>query len=88
LAPAAKNETAMFDEEECESGCWKYDILEFAIADQHGIYVRNSRSTDMFDEMSKVTKEKERIQYKGYATIRTNLGNLNVELHGDRVSPS
>lgn len=40
----------------------------------------------MFDEMSKVTKEKERIQYKGYATIRTNLGNLNVELHGDRVS--
>ncbi|KAG7532068.1 hypothetical protein FFLO_03876 [Filobasidium floriforme] len=56
LAPAAKNETAMFDEEEY-----------------------------MFDEMSKVTKEKERIQYKGYATIRTNLGNLNVELHGDRA---
>jgi peptidyl-prolyl cis-trans isomerase-like protein 2 len=40
----------------------------------------------MFDEMSKATKEKERVMYKGYATIRTNLGNLNVELHGDRVS--
>lgn len=43
-------------------------------------------TTDMFDEMTKATKEKERISYKGYATIRTNIGNLNVELHGDRVS--
>jgi hypothetical protein len=44
------------------------------------------RLLDMFDEMSKATKEKERVMYKGYATIRTNFGNLNVELHGDRVS--
>lgn len=41
--------------------------------------------TDMFDEMSKYTKEKERLRAKGYATIQTTLGNLNVELHGDRV---
>jgi peptidyl-prolyl cis-trans isomerase-like protein 2 len=40
----------------------------------------------MFDEMSKYTKEKERLRAKGYATIQTNYGNLNVELHGDRVS--
>lgn len=42
----------------------------------------------MFDEMLQVTKEKDRIRNKAYATIRTNLGNLNVELHGDRVSVS
>lgn len=36
--------------------------------------------------MSKYTKEKERLRAKGYATIQTNYGNLNVELHGDRVS--
>ena len=40
---------------------------------------------DMFDEMSKYTKEKERLRAKGYATIQTTLGNLNIELHGDRV---
>ena len=39
----------------------------------------------MFDEMSKYTKEKERLRAKGYATIQTTLGNLNIELHGDRV---
>jgi hypothetical protein len=55
----------------------------------NGVILNNFRyNTVMFDEMSKATKEKERIQYKGYATIRTNLGNLNVELHGDRVSLS
>lgn len=40
----------------------------------------------MFDEMSKAVKEKDRVRYKGYATVRTTLGNLNIELHGDRVS--
>ncbi len=59
LTPVAKNEVAMFDEEEY-----------------------------MFDEMLKSSKEKERLRCKGYATIQTSLGTINVELHGDRVSKS
>ncbi|KAJ9099952.1 hypothetical protein QFC21_003960 [Naganishia friedmannii] len=38
----------------------------------------------MFDEMSKTKNERDRLRAKGYATIQTNFGNLNVELHGDR----
>lgn len=41
----------------------------------------------MFDEMLRSTKPVDRQKYKGYATIQTNLGSLNVELHGDRVGP-
>lgn len=39
----------------------------------------------MFDELKKPTKEKDRLKSKAYATIVTNLGGLNVELHGDRA---
>nr|ODN74249.1 peptidyl-prolyl cis-trans isomerase-like 2 [Cryptococcus depauperatus CBS 7841] len=39
----------------------------------------------MFEEMSKPTKEKDRQKSKAYATILTNFGGLNVELHGDRA---
>lgn len=39
----------------------------------------------MFDELKKVTKEKDRLKSKAYATIMTNYGGLNVELHGDRA---
>ncbi|WVR04605.1 peptidyl-prolyl cis-trans isomerase-like 2 [Kwoniella sp. DSM 27419] len=39
----------------------------------------------MFEEMSRPTKEKERLKSKAYATILTNFGGLNVELHGDRA---
>ncbi|ORX38871.1 hypothetical protein BD324DRAFT_617632 [Kockovaella imperatae] len=39
----------------------------------------------MFEEMKKPTKEKERLKCKAYATIMTNYGGLNVELHGDRA---
>lgn len=39
----------------------------------------------MFDELKKPTKEKERLKSKAYATIMTNYGGLNVELHGDRA---
>lgn len=39
----------------------------------------------MFDELKKPTKEKERLKSKAYATIMTNFGGLNVELHGDRA---
>ena len=39
----------------------------------------------MFDELKKPTKEKDRLKSKAYATIMTNLGGLNVELHGDRA---
>jgi hypothetical protein len=71
----------MFDEEEC--ACyflWKHSPgVCLSITDVFAEIV-------MFDEMAQSTKDKDRIQYKGYATIRTNLGNLNVELHGDRVS--
>ncbi|KAJ9105111.1 hypothetical protein QFC20_004398 [Naganishia adeliensis] len=55
-----------------------------ALFDEVGDCVYNP-SADMFDEMSKYTKEKERLRAKGYATIQTNYGNLNVELHGDRA---
>lgn len=41
--------------------------------------------TDMFEELSRPTKEKDRQKSKAYATITTNLGPLNVELHGDRA---
>ncbi|WVQ83371.1 peptidyl-prolyl cis-trans isomerase-like 2 [Cryptococcus sp. DSM 104549] len=39
----------------------------------------------MFDEMSKAAKDKDRLKCKAYATILTNFGGLNVELHGDRA---
>ncbi|OCF41661.1 peptidyl-prolyl cis-trans isomerase-like 2 [Kwoniella heveanensis CBS 569] len=39
----------------------------------------------MFEEMSRPTKEKDRLKSKAYATILTNFGGLNVELHGDRA---
>jgi peptidyl-prolyl cis-trans isomerase-like protein 2 len=39
----------------------------------------------MFDELKNVTKEKDRLKSKAYATILTNFGGLNVELHGDRA---
>ena len=39
----------------------------------------------MFDELKKPVKEKERLKSKAYATIMTNYGGLNVELHGDRA---
>jgi hypothetical protein len=40
----------------------------------------------MFDEMLKLTKDKDRLKAKCYATMQTSLGTLNLELHGDRVS--
>ncbi|WVQ98025.1 peptidyl-prolyl cis-trans isomerase-like 2 [Kwoniella sp. CBS 9459] len=39
----------------------------------------------MFEEMSRPAKEKDRLKSKAYATILTNFGGLNVELHGDRA---
>ncbi|OCF37351.1 peptidyl-prolyl cis-trans isomerase-like 2 [Kwoniella heveanensis BCC8398] len=39
----------------------------------------------MFEEMSRPTKEKDRLKSKAYATILTNFGGLNIELHGDRA---
>lgn len=41
--------------------------------------------TDMFEELKRPVKEKERLKSKAYATIMTNFGGLNVELHGDRA---
>ena len=62
----------MLDEEECEST---------------GTAETRSRCscTVMFDELKKPVKEKERLKSKAYATILTNFGGLNVELHGDRA---
>lgn len=40
---------------------------------------------DMFEELSRPTKDKDRQKSKAYATITTNFGPLNVELHGDRA---
>ncbi|OWZ33083.1 peptidyl-prolyl cis-trans isomerase-like 2 [Cryptococcus neoformans AD1-83a] len=39
----------------------------------------------MFEELSRPTKDKDRQKSKAYATITTNFGPLNVELHGDRA---
>ncbi|KAK8847361.1 peptidyl-prolyl cis-trans isomerase-like 2 [Kwoniella newhampshirensis] len=39
----------------------------------------------MFEEMSRPVKDKDRLKSKAYATILTNFGGLNVELHGDRA---
>ena len=39
----------------------------------------------MFEELRRPVKEKERLKSKAYATIMTNFGGLNVELHGDRA---
>ena len=39
----------------------------------------------MFDELKKAMKAKDRLASKAYATILTNYGGLNVELHGDRA---
>ncbi|WWC59286.1 peptidyl-prolyl cis-trans isomerase-like 2 [Kwoniella dejecticola CBS 10117] len=39
----------------------------------------------MFEEMSRPTKEKERLKSKAYVTILTNFGGLNLELHGDKA---
>lgn len=39
----------------------------------------------MFDELKKPVKDKERLKSKAYATIMTNYGGLNLELHGDRA---
>lgn len=39
----------------------------------------------MFEELKRPVKEKERLKSKAYATIMTNYGGLNVELHGDRA---
>jgi hypothetical protein len=41
--------------------------------------------TVMFEELSKPTKDKERLKSRAYATIMTNYGGLNVELYGDRA---
>jgi hypothetical protein len=40
----------------------------------------------MFDEISTVAKEKDRVKRKAYARINTNFGALNIELHCDKVS--
>jgi len=42
-------------------------------------------SLDMFEELKRPVKEKDRQKSKAYATIMTNFGGLNVELHGDRA---
>ena len=42
-------------------------------------------SSDMFEELKTPVKEKERLKSKAYATIMTNFGGLNFELHGDRA---
>jgi len=39
----------------------------------------------MFDEMLKLTKDKDRLKAKCYATMQTSVGTLNLELHGDRA---
>lgn len=39
----------------------------------------------MFEELKKPTAQKERLKSKAFATIMTNFGGLNVELHGDRA---
>jgi peptidyl-prolyl cis-trans isomerase-like protein 2 len=39
----------------------------------------------MFDELKKPVKDKDRLKSKAYATIMTNFGGLNLELHGDRA---
>jgi peptidyl-prolyl cis-trans isomerase-like protein 2 len=39
----------------------------------------------MFEELKKTMKEKDRLKSKAYATILTNYGGLNIELHGDRA---
>ena len=48
-------------------------------------HFRSSLCAVMFEEMKRPTKEKERLKSKAYATIMTNYGGLNVELHGDRA---
>lgn len=39
----------------------------------------------MFEELKRPVKEKERLKSKAYATVMTNMGGLNFELHGDRA---
>ncbi len=39
----------------------------------------------MFEELKKPVKDKDRLKSKAYATIMTNFGGLNLELHGDRA---
>jgi hypothetical protein len=39
----------------------------------------------MFAEFLKPMKDKDRLKHKGYATIMTNFGGLNLELHADRA---
>ena len=39
----------------------------------------------MFDELKKAMKAKDRLASKAYATVLTNYGGLNIELHGDRA---
>lgn len=41
--------------------------------------------TDMFEEFLQTKKEKDKLKLKGYATILTNFGGLNLELHADRA---
>lgn len=48
--------------------------------------VISSDLADMFDEISTVAKEKDRVKRKAYARINTNYGALNIELHCDKVS--
>lgn len=70
--PETKSERAMFDEEECK--CLFLFLTTWLI-----------EISDMFEELSRPTKDKERQKSKAYATITTNFGPLNVELHGDRA---
>lgn len=39
----------------------------------------------MFEEFLQTKKEKDKLKLKGYATILTNFGGLNLELHADRA---
>lgn len=75
--PETKSERALFDEEECKFSFFFF--LKQPPTDE----IR--QKTDMFEELSRATKEKDRQKSKAYATITTNLGPLNVELHGDRA---
>jgi peptidyl-prolyl cis-trans isomerase-like protein 2 len=70
-APQIKNERELLDEEECQS-----TLPQAATA---------LLTIDMFEELKKPVKDKDRLKSKAYATIMTNFGGLNLELHGDRA---
>ena len=71
MAPETGNDRVLQDEEECES------VLV--------IFQHVTDTIVMFEELKKAMKEKDRLKSKAYATILTNYGGLNVELHGDRA---